>query len=109
VPDIAVFENLRIPRTQNGEIDDIFTTAPDWAIEIISPGQRMAKILKNITYCIAHGSQMGWAIDPDDRSVIVCQSDQDLRVIDEAGILLPVPVFAVTIQLTLDDIFGWLT
>lgn len=109
VPDVAVFENARIPRADNGEISDIFTAAPDWTIEILSPDQRMAKILKNITHCLAHGSQMGWAIDPDDRSIIVCQSGQDLRVIDEAATLLPVPVFASAIQLTLDDVFGWLT
>ncbi|WP_404787601.1 Uma2 family endonuclease [Altericista sp. CCNU0014] len=108
VPDIAVFENSRIPRSENGEIGDIFTAAPDWTIEILSPDQHMTKVLKNITHCIAHGSQMGWAIDPDDRSIIVCQSGQDLRVIDEAATLLPVPVFASTLQLTLNDVFEWL-
>jgi Uma2 family endonuclease len=109
VADIAVFENSRIPRTENDEIGDIFTSAPDWTIEILSPDQRVTKVLKNITHYIAHGSQMGWAIDPDDRSIIVCQSGQDLKVIDEAGLLLPVPVFASAIQLTLDNVFGWLT
>jgi Uma2 family endonuclease len=108
VPDIAVFENSRIPRSENGEIGDIFTAAPDWTIEILSPDQRMTKVLKNITHCIMHGSQMGWVIDPDDRSIIVCQSGQDLRVIDEAVTPLPVPVFASTLQLTLDDVFEWL-
>jgi Uma2 family endonuclease len=108
VPDIAVFENSRIPRSENGEIGDIFTAAPDWTIEILSPEQRMTKVLKNITHCIVHGSQMGWAVDPDDRSIIVCQSGQDLRVIDEAVTPLPVPGFASTLQLTLDDAFEWL-
>jgi Uma2 family endonuclease len=108
VPDIAVFENSRIPRSENGEIGDIFTVAPDWTIEILSPNQRMTKVLKNITHCIMHGSQMGWAIDPDDHSIIVCQPGQNLRVIDEAVSLLPVPVFASTLQLTLNNVFEWL-
>jgi Uma2 family endonuclease len=29
VPDIAVFENARIPRTESGEISDVFRIAPD--------------------------------------------------------------------------------
>jgi Uma2 family endonuclease len=108
VPDIAVFENSSIPRTENGDIGDIFTTAPDWAIEILSPGQSMTKVLKNISHCIMHGSQMGWAIDLDDRSIIVCQPGQNLRVIDQADTLLTVPKFASAIRFTLDDLFGWL-
>lgn len=58
--------------------------------------------------CITHGTRMGWTIDPDDRSIIVCQSGQDLRVIDQAVTLLPVPVFDSVIQLTIDHIFDWL-
>ncbi len=108
VPDIAVFENSRIPRNENGEIGDIFTAAPDWTIEILSPEQRPTKVLKNISHCIMHGSQMGWLIDPDERSILVFQLGQNLMVIDEVGTALPVPKFASAIQLTLGDIFGWL-
>jgi Uma2 family endonuclease len=108
VPDIAVFENSRIPRSESGDIDDIFTAAPDWTIEILSPDQRPTKILKNISHCIMNGSQMGWLIGPDERSILVLQPGQSLMVIDEVGTALPVPKFASAIQLTLGDVFGWL-
>lgn len=108
VPDIAVFENSRIPRTESGDIGDIFTSAPDWTIEILSPDQSPTKVLKNISHCITHGSQMGWLIDPDERSILVCQSSQGLIVIDKIDTVLPVPTFASVIQLTLEDIFDWL-
>jgi Uma2 family endonuclease len=108
VPDIAVFENSKIPRNESGEIGDIFTAAPDWIIEVLFPDQRPTKVLKNISHCIMNGSQMGWLIDPDERSILVLQPGQSLMVIDEVGTALPVPKFASAMQLTLGDVFGWL-
>jgi Uma2 family endonuclease len=108
VPDIAVFENARIPRTESGDIGDIFTAAPDWTIEILSPDRSPTKVLKNISHCILYGSQMGWLIDPDERSILVCQPGNSLIVIDEIGTELPVPEFASGLQLTLGNLFSWL-
>jgi Uma2 family endonuclease len=39
IPDIAVFAWARIPTDENGDIANIFTAAPDWSIEILSPNQ----------------------------------------------------------------------
>lgn len=108
VPDVAVFEDSRIPYTEHGEIEDIFTAAPDWTIEILSPDQRRAKVLKNIRHCLDHGSQMGWLIDPEDQSVFVVQIGQQFMIIDEPDIQLPVPEFAADLKLTVGEIFGWL-
>ncbi|PSB03456.1 Uma2 family endonuclease [Merismopedia glauca] len=108
VPDIAVFKNSRIPRTESGDIANNFTTAPDWTIEILSPAQSTTKVLKNITHCLKHGSQMGWLIDPEERSILVCQSGSELRIIDETKASLPLPEFASVIKLTVGDIFDCL-
>ena len=72
VPDVAVFEDERIPHDENGEIANIFSSYPDWIIEILSPDESTIKLLKNISYCLAHGTQMGWLIDPIDPSLSVC-------------------------------------
>jgi Uma2 family endonuclease len=74
----------------------------------LSPDQRPAKVLKNINHCIAHGAQMGWLIDPEDRVVMVVDAGQRLEVIDDLAVILPVPGFAKNIQLTMTNIFGWL-
>jgi Uma2 family endonuclease len=108
VPDVAVFESFRIPVNEQGDVENVFEIAPDWTIEILSPGQSTTKVLKNIKYCLAHGTQMGWLIDPEDRSVIVIGADQTFEVLDEPSVVLPVPEFAKSIQLTVSDIFGWL-
>jgi Uma2 family endonuclease len=108
VPNVAVFETSRIPSTEDGEIANVFTLAPDWTIEILSPGQSSAKVLKNISHCLTHGAQMGWLIDPSDRSVIAVQAGQLFTVIDEPKAVLPVPKFATSIELTVEQLFGWI-
>jgi Uma2 family endonuclease len=108
VPDVAVFEDSRIPYTDNGEIADIFTAAPDWTIEILSPDQRRARVLKNIRHCLDHGTQMGWLIDPEDQSVFIGQIGQQFTIIDEPDLPLPVTEFAADLKLTVGEIFGWL-
>jgi Uma2 family endonuclease len=115
VPDLAVFENARVPN-HAGEIANVFTilsergfaNAPDWTIEILSPGQSANKVLKNINHCLAHGTQMGWLIDPEDRSVIISRIGQNANVIDEPTGILPVPEFARSMQLTIGQMFSWL-
>lgn len=107
VPDISVFKNARIP-TNEGQIENVFTIAPDWTIEVLSPGQSANKVLKNINHCLAHGAQMGWLIDPSDRSVVISRIGHNSEVIDEPSAILLVPDFAKSIELTIGQMFGWL-
>jgi Uma2 family endonuclease len=107
VPNISVFENSRVPINEEEDIDNNFTIAPDWTIEILSPGQRTAKVIKNINHCLAHISQMGWLIDPEDKLVMVVGIGQKIDVFDDLSVTLPVPKFAEHIKLTGSDIFSW--
>jgi Uma2 family endonuclease len=108
VPDIAVFETSRVPTTTAGQIENVFTIAPDWTIEVLSPGQSANRVLKNINHCLAHGAQMGWLIDPGDRSVVVSVSGYSAEVVDEPEAILPVPGFAESLQISIEQMFGWL-
>ena len=116
VPDLAVFETARIPNNA-AQIENVFTIPPDWTIEVLSPGQSANKVLKNINHCLAHGTKMGWLIDPEDRisfreaspTIIISRSDRNLEVIDELNEVLPVPDFAKSMELTVERLFGWLT
>ena len=49
VPDASVFVWERIPRNAKGKVANIFTAAPDWAIEILSPEQSATKVVKKIS------------------------------------------------------------
>lgn len=108
VPDISVFLWERIPRKENGEIENVFSIAPDWSIEILSPDQSQTKVTKNILHCLKHGTRMGWLIDPEERSIFVYSIDRPPAVYDELEERLPVPDFADDFTLTVDDLFGWL-
>jgi Uma2 family endonuclease len=109
VPDVTVFTSDRIPRDENGDIANVFAIAPDWTIEILSPDQSQTKVIKNILHCLDHGSQMGWLIDPAERSVIVYAVDRSTQIFDEDSDILPVPEFAKDFRLTLGDLFRWLS
>jgi Uma2 family endonuclease len=108
VPDVVVFEEANISYDDNGDITNVVSIPPDWTIEILSPEQSTTKVLKNINYCLAHGTQMGWLIDPTDRSVFVCMPDRNFQIIDEPSAILPVPAFAASIQLTVEQLFSWI-
>ncbi len=108
VPDVSVFTWDRIPRDENGEIANIFQSAPDWVIEILSPEQSQTKVTKKILHCLKYATQMGWLIDPKEQTVFVYLPTQLLEVFDEPEQQLPVPSFANELQLTVGELFGWL-
>jgi Uma2 family endonuclease len=108
VPDVVVFEEANISYDDNGEIVNAVSIPPDWTIEILSPEQSTTRVLKNINHCLAHGTQMGWLIDPKDRVVFVCMADRNFQMIDEPSTILPVPEFAKSVQLTVEQVFSWI-
>ncbi|MBW4444037.1 MAG: Uma2 family endonuclease [Plectolyngbya sp. WJT66-NPBG17] len=109
VPDVAVFTLDRIPRDENGEVANAFRIAPDWTIEILSPDQSPTKVIKNILHCIDHQTQMGWLINPEEEVVFIYFSDRTIRFFDIPEQSLPVPSFASNVQLTVGELFGWLS
>lgn len=108
VPDITVFTWDRIPRDDNGEIADSFQSAPDWTIEILSPEQSQTKVTKNILHCLENGTELGWLIDPKERTVLVYWRSQQPAFFELETDVLPVPKFAKTFELTVGALFGWL-
>jgi Uma2 family endonuclease len=109
VPDVSVFVWERIVRdAASGEVANVFAIAPDWTIEILSPDQSQTKVVKNIVHCLKHGAQMGWLIDPDDRTVFVYEPDREIAIFDGMDDRLPMPGFAVGLALTVGELFGWL-
>jgi Uma2 family endonuclease len=108
VPDIAVFTWERVPVDEHGEIANTFSIAPDWTIEILSPGQSQTKVTKNILHCLKSGTQTGWLIDPAEKTVFVYRPKQEVEIFDELIALLPVPSFVGALNLTIADLFAWL-
>ncbi|MEB3177895.1 MAG: Uma2 family endonuclease [Nostocaceae cyanobacterium] len=106
VPDVAVLRWKNIKFDENGEpIDDVLIS-PDWTLEILSPDQSSNRVTGNILHCLKHGCQLGWLIDPDDRSIIVFQPKQqpELRHNKDDLIVLD----GVELNLTVEQVFDWL-
>ncbi|UBF23834.1 Uma2 family endonuclease [Kovacikia minuta CCNUW1] len=109
VPDITVFEWGRIPLNQAGEVENQFLIYPDWTIEILSPDQRPTRVINNILFCLNHGTQLGWLIDPEERTVIIFQPNQQPVARDEDTDQLTVLASLGDWQLTIAELFSWLS
>ncbi|NET57889.1 MAG: Uma2 family endonuclease [Symploca sp. SIO2E6] len=108
VPDVAVFVWDRIPRQENGRIANRFTIAPDWAIEILSPGQSQTKLIKKLLHCLQCGTEVGWLIIPEEETVLVFQAHQPPIAFDQSEQIILVPPFASQLVLPVGKLFGWL-
>ena len=106
VLDIAVFQWLRIPCEADGEAPNDFLRSPDWVIEILSPNQSSNQVTGKILDCLDHGCQLGWLLEPQDRSALVFCPDQ-VPQLQRGQARLPV-LEGLALVLTVDQIFSWL-
>jgi Uma2 family endonuclease len=81
VPDIAVYHWDRIPRNDAGEVVDDFLEPPDIAIEIVSPGQSINRLIERCLTFIEAGAQAAILVDPADRSVALMRADMAMAVL----------------------------
>ena len=112
VLDVAVFQWARLPVNAEGEIENVFSAAPDWVIEILSPDQSPIRVISNILHCLKHGTEMGWLLFPKERSLLIFQQDrQPLEINDSVNSneKLLVPDFLnEELNLTINQVFSWL-
>ncbi|MDZ7958308.1 MAG: Uma2 family endonuclease [Aulosira sp. DedQUE10] len=107
VPDIAVFRWERIPREPSGRIANRFETHPDWAIEILSPEQSQAKVLRNLLHCSQNGTELGWLIFPEEASILTIFPNQRVEMLTGTD---PLPVLSnIDLSLSVEQVFSWLT
>jgi Uma2 family endonuclease len=108
VPDISVFEWSRIPLDEKGEIENQIKIAPDWVIEILSPGQNQTRVMDKIIFCLKQGTELGWFIDPQDRLMMVFSGDRLPSVKAESDIL-PVLSSFPDWELSVNQVFDLLS
>jgi Uma2 family endonuclease len=104
---ISLAEFLKLPENKPASeyIDDV-RVAPDWTIDILSPEQSPNRVTGNILHCIRYGCQLGWLVDPGDRSILAFLPDRQ-PVLCEGSDIIPVPD-AISLDLTSDLVFSWL-
>jgi len=106
IPDISVFRWGNIALDENEEPLDNVLIAPDWMIEVLSPEQSPNRVTGNILHGLKHGCQLGWLVDPGDRSVIVFQPQQQPELFHQDDKLTVLE--EIDLELTAKQIFSWL-
>lgn len=92
IPDVSFIARGRLP---GGEIPEGFIpSAPDLAVEIVSPGDRAEEVYGKVREYLAAGTRLVWVVWPRYRSVTVYTADalvRELREGDEldGGEVLP--------------------
>ena len=66
--DVAVF---RKERWEAVDPDDFSHEAPALAVEIVSPGNRLRKLMTKVDLYLEHGSEQVWLVYPTSKKVIV--------------------------------------
>lgn len=107
VPDVVIVVRNQIPLDDNGDIASTgIEFAPAWVIEILLPDQSQTKVTGNILYCLRNGTQLGWLIDPRERSILVYQPNSLPDLLSGSEVLPVLP--DLNLNLCVDYIFGWL-
>ncbi|MFW6079673.1 MAG: Uma2 family endonuclease [Gemmatimonadota bacterium] len=101
-PDVAFVARDRLPTEA---IDGFAPFAPDLAVEIVSPSDRVADIQEKVLDYLDAGTRMVWVVDPGARTVIVHRSRADIRILRgedplDGGDLLP------GLRVTVRELFG---
>jgi len=106
VPDISIFlwQNLQLNEVH--EPLDQVTIAPDWMIEILSPNQSSNRVLAKVFFALDQGTQLGWLIDPDDRSILICEPKQQPRYCQGQTLLRGLS--AIPLEFTVDEVFQFM-
>jgi Uma2 family endonuclease len=64
VPDLVIYRRDRIPRDLSGQVAEDFTTPPDHAVEIVSPGQSRTQLLARCRWYVTNGTRLALFADP---------------------------------------------
>jgi Uma2 family endonuclease len=107
VVDVCFFARGRLPLSDRGYPDEKVMLAPDLAIEVLSPGQTVAKLSARLSRCVRKGVRLGWLIQPRRRRAYAIAPGHPLRTL-ERGAALEGEAVLPGFRLPLDELFGWL-
>ena len=107
VPDISYFVWDRLPIDDEGRLLEKCVLAPDWSIEILSPGQTVKQLTARLKRLVAKGVRLGWLIQPRKSRVFVVLPGGIVRTFEVGEILDAEPVLP-GFRITVAEMFGWL-
>jgi Uma2 family endonuclease len=104
-PDLVVYRREDVPRDARGQVAEYFTTPPDIAVEIISPGQSRTRLMARCRWYVAHGVRLAVFADPRRRVVRLFRPGAESG--DQRGSdLLDLSDVLPGLSLSVDDFFA---
>jgi len=104
VPDISVYRWSRVPVDEQGRVVQRFTTVPDVAIEIASPGQSSNFLTRRCIWYTANAALAAVLVDPQDESVVVFRPGRTPASL-QRGDYLELPEIDPELRISLDELF----
>ena len=71
IPDVSVSLRSSIPSIRKAQLGRGVSVPPDFAIEVLSPGDWPGRVLEKAAFYMRSGTQLLWLIDPDLESISV--------------------------------------
>ncbi|MCA9905767.1 MAG: Uma2 family endonuclease [Anaerolineae bacterium] len=102
-PDLAFVRAARIPADLNLNSD--FPGAPDLAVEVVSPGQTNAAMLKKIDRYFEAGSEEAWLIYPTQKRLYRYRRDADAPEVYDEDAAMDVAALFPGLMLPMADVF----
>lgn len=85
VPDVAFVSSERIP--EEGLTDRFWELAPDLAVEVVSPSNRVSEMQQKALDYLDAGAALIWIADPAERTATVYRSRSDIRILSDDEVL----------------------
>ena len=82
-PDAAYVRKDRLPNLTEGFVP----VAPDLAVEVLSPSDRLADAMSKVTMYLQAGVRLVWLVDPSERTVTIIRPDGALKLLEEGDTL----------------------
>lgn len=71
VPDVSVFRTERVELDAEGEVANDVFEPPDVAVEVVSPGQSVTRLVARCLWYVANGVKAALLVDPEEHSVVL--------------------------------------
>ncbi|MBI1914978.1 MAG: Uma2 family endonuclease [Planctomycetes bacterium] len=77
-PDVALYEDARSFEELHPKYGEI---PPRLAVEVMSPSDRIGRVMDKVSDYLRNGVALVWLVDPDMRNVTVCRPDRPPEVV----------------------------
>jgi len=79
-PDVAFIRKDRLPGADHVKF---FKGAPDLAVEVLSPEDRLAQIVRKVGDWLSAGAQTVWVVNPKTNTITVYRDDQTIAIFQD--------------------------